>query len=710
MVLSKTALDQGRTATDWVRVYTLFACLHSFCVIESLFSVAMLCAQSIAEDSCPKFPFMAQTLETIVLQASRLIPLAAIAPTLALAFPAVAAIETPPVPELAKALPANTAYVVLLDTREETWQQLEQYAFFEVLEAQGEESPNPGGLPFLPVDLDYLTDIAPWVDDTVGMVLLPLERRQATVLEEHQMLIAPIAQPDAFTSFIDTVREERETTPETKQYQGVSILYWEPQFLEEEGLEEDPGFDSESNDDWLLEEEGLEEDPDFDSESNDDLGMDLPASSYLKALPDSEPEVVTPPVEPEPDVPGLAIAVVSDMLIAAEHPAAIYSWIDLQPQDEANSLAAQERFQRTLTHPNYESALGIFYGSMSEMVKYSLTDLPIPDFPFELPALPGNVSPQELAQLASIQLDSSVEVLLYPEPVGMRIQGRAYYDNTVLGMVTPFVEPAPAEVLDHIPAASYALLSGQNLADAWQQTVTTLAATEETADYLKQARAFFLVATGLDLDEEFFGWMDQGFSVFLFPTRQSPLTLFMPQLEIGLGLAVQTSDREAAEYAMAQLNERLGTGFATVQPHTLAGQTVSSWSTDFDFDGQLDSFLGYGWASEDVLVVTTSLGSLSEILNLSTRNTLPNSPIFRRATQLFPAMNQGYAYANISAIRSLVFSLFPTDPKDSDFADIRQLMGTLQAISGTLSATEDHLQLDGLLMMSPSQNSQQLGL
>ncbi|MEO0986158.1 MAG: DUF3352 domain-containing protein [Cyanobacteria bacterium J06639_14] len=586
-----------------------------------------------------------------------------------------------------KVLPANTAYIIMLDMRDETWQQLAQYSLFQMIETQREAPMQPEGLPFLPV-MDYATAIAPWVGDTTALALLPLESPRVTKFEDHEVLIAPIARPDAFEGFIETVTMLRETAPTTQVYQGLSMLYWEPQFLDSplpEGAVEEPIA------------------PPAESET--------PSVPSVKALPEEDPAIVVPET-PEPDVPGLAIAVLPDLLIAAETPAAIRSWLDLRPVDEATSLAAQDRFQRTLAHPEYDGALGTFHGNLGEMVKYALADVTLPRLPTELPSLEG-FSQEELGELAALGLDSSIEVLIYPQPQGIRLQGRGYYDDTILQVLQPFLQPASPAVLETVPDASYLMLSGQNIATAWQQAAIALETQAETAEVLDQARFFFQFLTGLDLDQEFFGWMDQGFAAFLFPTRQTPATLLFPELQVGLGIALQTSDRAAAEDAFTQLDETLGTTFVTVSPQVLPDQTASNWTIDFDADGKADeSVLGHGWAREDTLVVTTSIGSLSEILNLATRRQLPSSPIFRRATQDFPSSNQGYVYSNLSAVRWLFTNflplgvadpLEPLEPVDSEFAAMQEALGTIQALSGTLSFTEEYLQLDGTLVLSPAE-------
>ena len=620
-----------------------------------------------------------------MLQVSWLKPLFVTVPMAALTLPAtVTAAETAPIPDAATLLPDNTAYTILLDMRDETWQQLEQYAFFQQWLAQGAFSLDPGGLPFLPMGLDYQADIAPWVGDTAALALMPLDQPRTIVFEEHEVMILPIADPNRFEGFINKVADLRGTAPETQPYQTFDILYWEPEFLESETIEP-------SNLPPTVEPMPSIPEPET---------VPAPEESSLKALPEGNNEVPLPE-EPEPSVPGLAIAILPDFIITAAHPAAIRSWIDQRPDTAAEALAANPRFLRTLAHPNYDGSLGALYGSVSELMNYALTDFPLPDLPFEIP-LPLPLSPQDAAQLAAFQLDSSIEVLIYPSDRGIRVQGRGYYDDTLLQTLPLPLQPAPSEVLDYVPSDSYGLLSGQNLATTWQEIATSLDATETTRGFLQQARSFFTTFTGLDLDRDIFSWMDQGFSLFLFPTEETPLTTLFPELHIGLGVALQTSDRAKAEATFAALDEHLGTSFVTVEPNTFNDHSITSWGAYLDADDQPDSFLGRSWASEDTLVLTTSLASLTDILELEPTQVLPNSLQFLRATKEFPTDNQGHLYINTSSIQRLFYRFFPIEPNDSHPGGFHQLAGSVQALSGTLSFTEDYLQIDGLLMLVPT--------
>ncbi|MDB9525042.1 DUF3352 domain-containing protein [Oscillatoria sp. CS-180] len=672
----------------------------------------------------------------------------AIAPVLTLAIPALAAAEPAgEIPEITQYLPDNTAYVVLLDMRNETWEQLGQYALFQQLQDQGVDFLNAGGLPFLPVDLDYQEDIGSWVGDTAATALMPLELPQVTAIEEHEILIAPIAQPDNFDPFLRRIADVRDAYPDIQNYQTFSIFYWEPQFFEvldnplppieplppleapppvtplpppvfDPPVIEPPPPLPEPGDRFeappIIEtpppitDPTLEPAEPVETPLPEPMQLLSPSSTELesskgaiKAVPEEEPEI-EPPVVREPDVPGLAIAVFPDFIVAAEHPAAIRSWADQSPETVADSLATNDRFLRTLSHPHYDESFAAFYGSVAEIVKFSLADFPLPNLPIDIPR-PADLAPSEIAQLAATQLDSSVEVLLYPTDRGLRLQGRGYYDdNTALQLLTSVVQPAPEAILSNVPGNSYGMLSGHNIAGFWEGIQLSLEASEETSMFLDQSEETLMLTTGLNFDD-LFGWMDQGFSVFLFPTEETPINSFLPDVDVGLGLLLQTSDRAAAEYALSQLDVTLEDLFVIVEPTMIDEKPATSWSSFLDFDAEPDSFLGYGWVNDDTLALTTSLGSLSEIFNLEPAQALPNSLRFLWSTEDFPEANQGYGYLNLASVRSLFFRLFPVFPGDLEGAEFQRLAGSVRTASTTVSFGEEYFQLDGLLMLSPTE-------
>lgn len=600
----------------------------------------------------------------------------ALTPTLAL-LPAIAA-RAVSSSHPATVLPADTAFVLLLDTRPETWAPLSQYALFQQLAAPSDTAPNLGGLPFLPAEVDYGREIAPWIGEVATLAQLPLARPRAVAIADYQVMVAPVAQPENLSPFMSALIEARGASPEIQSYQNIDIQYWPPQYPEEA----EPSPEAAPPEDAVWQ-------------------PIAPFSAFLATAP-AAPAV--PPADPTvPAVPGLAIAVLPNQVIAAQTPVAIRRWLDQRPAQAADSLAASPRFQRTLSQPAYDRALGAFHGNLAELVKFSLSDFNLSGLPLPLPSLPEGISPEAVAQLASSQLEGTLEALLYPQAAGVRARGRLYYDGALLEMIAVPDAPASADGLAWSPAASYLALSGQDLHLAWRQTRQTLSANDQSQRWLQRFQQGFQRFTGLELGADILSWMDGNFAIFLFPTRQTPLTQLHPSLQIGLGLAVETSDRPAAEAALTQLNQRLGEQFLIVESFTAHAQSVTGWRLDGGGRGSAIEVLGYSWVEEDTLLLTTSAASLSDILNFSQRQRLPSSPLFQRAIADFPAENQGYFYANISSTLSLVFNFLNTGPQIPVPPEVRRLLGSLQSASATVSTHDEYLQVDSLLMLTPAQ-------
>ncbi len=625
---------------------------------------------------------------------------------LALLLPAIAALPSAASPEPAELLPSNTAYTILLSMQQETWNQLNQYDLFQQLEAQGVGAPSPGALPLIP-ELAYESSVAPWVGEHVAMALLPLDTSTDAGFDENEVMIAPISDPAAFATLFDddlpgAIAELKQRDPELQTAGDVEIYYWPALYSSAPEAMPPTPFPEEAPAEESSSPLNLPVSPLPTAETN-------LSKAFLKALPaevDSpEPETSTELetfFEQIPVEPGLAIARFPEFLVAARTPEAIQAWLAQRPDDVKNSLAQNEAFLRTVSHPQYEVALGALHGDIAEMVNYSAVDLVLPDLPIDVP-FPADLWPTELPDLAAAQVAGHVEALVYPQARGLRVQARGYYSDALLAAVSETTQPAPADVLNHIPDDSYGMLSGHNLADFWQAVVTTLNANETTQPYLEQASGFFTALTGLDLNEDVFGWMDRGFAVFLYPTSKTPLTDITPELRIGLGLALQTSDRPTAEATFATLDDLMTNFDITVESTAIDGQAATSWGDALLTPSQPASFLGRTWVEDDTLLLTTSIEALSDLAQLEPAQAMPNGFRFSQSTQDFPAANQGYLFINTAPIRALVTSIFPPYPDATESLDFRRLMATVQALSGTVSFQDDYAQVDGLLMLAPAE-------
>ncbi|RZM75191.1 DUF3352 domain-containing protein [Leptolyngbya iicbica] len=608
--------------------------------------------------------------------------------SIALTLPAIAALPSLANPEPAELLPPNTAYTILLDMRQETWDQLNQYALFQQLQAQGVGAPSPGTLPLIP-ELAYEATVAPWVGDHVAMALLPLDNPTEAGFEDHEVMIAPIADPAAYARVFEddlpgAIAALKEREPELQTVGDVEIYYWPPLYAEPDAMTP----------------EALPEEAPADGSPSSQKELEGNSSTFPEAVDNGELEDfwASLPIEP-----GLAIAQFPEFLIAARSPAAIQTWLAQRPDEVTNSLAQTEEFLRTLNHPQSDAALAILHGDLAELVNFSAVDLALPDLPFNLP-LPQDLLSADFPELAAQQFAGTVEALVYPQGRGLRVQARGYYNDPLLSATAATIQPTPTEVLAYIPDNSYGMVSGQNLAGFWQEIATTLAASEETRPFLEQARGFVTALTGLDLDQDVFGWMDRGFTVFLYPTSKTPLTNITPELKIGLGIALQTSDRPTAEATFASLDDLIANFDIAVESTTVSGQAATSWGDRLSAADEPVSFLGRTWVEDDTLLLTTSIEALADLAQLEPAQALPNAFRFSESTRDFPVANQGYLFINAAPIRALVSSFFPPDPEATDSLDFRQLMATVQALSGNVSFQADYAQVDGLLMLAPAES------
>lgn len=624
-----------------------------------------------------------------------------IASSMAVMLPVIAATPSVASPNPAELLPPTTAYTFLLDMRAETWAQLSQYALFQQLEAQGLGTPTPGGLPFLPLDLEYEADIAPWIGETTAIALLPVTEPTQATIEEHEILIAPIANSAAFSErfdgdFVGSIGAFKEGDPETLSYQGVDIVYWAPVLPEPE-----PSLPPEAlPDDGPAKPVPPQSEPSLPPEAAPSESDSAAPQAWLKVLPKANDEMKWSPDTWMNDE-GLAIAVFPDFIVAAASPTAIQSWIDLRPTDPTATLAQNEGFLRTLDHPQYDAALGILYGDIAALTNYSFADFVLPDWPFDLPN-PQDLVPTDLANLAPAQLEGSVEVIVYPHAQGLRVQGRGYYSDALLAELMTIPSASPA-VLSHIPKDSYGMINGQDIAGFWKEVTTVLEVSEETSTWLEQGREFFTAMTGLDLDEDVFGWLDRGFTVFLYPTNDTPLTQFFPEFRVGLGIALQTSDRATAENTFATLDDLIGTFPIVVEQTTINAQAATSWSDPLEDPENPQSFLGHTWVNEDTLLITTGIEALSTLAQLEPAQALPNALRFVESTRDFPTENQGYLFANTAPMRALYSSIFLPVPNDAEVLQLQKLFASVQALSGTVSYQDDYAQVDGMLLLAPAE-------
>jgi hypothetical protein len=627
-------------------------------------------------------------------------------------------------------LPEYTAFTLLIETSETAWQPLDQFQVFNLLETTFGFAPNPVSLPLLPVGLDFQTQVQPWIGDTAVLALLPADPGEGADMADYLVMVAPIADPKAFAEQEATLMTLRDGEPEVETFAGTDIYVWPaPEPVEDpiprvtDGAEaeaESPSLDNPTLEPVQNFLRPLQSQPFAPTLSFSDT-IGLPLTLTPKAE-----EPLNESIDPlEVDVPlpipslayrGLALAMLPDALVVAENPAAIKQFLTYRQEysgdghnlaeavrPERRSLAESLEFQRTLANRADTQALITVYGNALELLNYELPteSLPEGEWPMPLPSL-------DLVQsLQAINFGGTLEGLVYPTVRGLQVRGRYYYDAVPYNLGLTPTRPEADSLLSLLPASTFLVASGYDLAGFWQGLATGLeVASEFTRNGLDAIRSGFTTATGLDLDRDVLGWMDGEFAITAIPATETPLVY------LGLGMLVETSDRPAAETTLAALDQVIANLGNTVAIRTVNQQSVASWEFAYPSDDDslvpYLSFLSHGWPMEDTLALMSGISPMESIIAPSPHDPLANYFLFEQATASFPQPNNGYFYVNVGATLSVIYQAFgihgPGLGESYFFEQVKPILGSIRTLSATTAQTPRYIEINGLLGLAPHRN------
>jgi hypothetical protein len=625
-------------------------------------------------------------------------------------------------------LPANVAGVLFVNTNAEAWTTLTQFQLFS------EAGSFLGGLPTLFLGLDLTTDIQPWLGERVAIALMPFADPTNTselTNENQTLLLAPVKDTQLLNAFLTKLKAARSQPPIERQYKGVTVWEWPAEkpvpcdgaSPEQTGCESAPGTESEPG--TAPQKPAEEEVQPTEPTTQTSIGNQQ-AFSKLKAV-GSTPTLSLPPI-PEglsiPSLPGsrpgLAIAVLPGYLVTATRSAPIEQLIDAH-RSNSPALATNPQFQRTILHPQFQRSLLVGYGNIAEISRFPQPQFPIPTTPpTEEPASPEpqtslpsklkaaskrpNSMPTEglTVGLERFAKDySTVDGYVWLQPEGIHTQISSYYKTpqpTKADVLTPNAD----QILTRMPGATYIASTSRNLKQQWQSFVDVTQGEPTLQPALQVIRDGIRTLSGLDLERDWLPWMDGEYAAFLFPDNQGPFSRLYPNLDLGLGLVMQTSDRPAAEAALKKFDQFIKSqsgGFLNIATRTIEGQPVTSW--EFEEAGDRQSFFAHSWVDQDTLVVTTGLGPM-KALNPKPYLPLDQNRTFKTATDSFARPNQGYFYTNMGASLSFIYGLFQPYSNAPEMREVKRWLGTVYSISASNSATPEKQQFDSLLVLAPT--------
>ncbi|MBD1822182.1 DUF3352 domain-containing protein [Cyanobacteria bacterium FACHB-DQ100] len=504
----------------------------------------------------------------------------------------------------------------------------------------------PGGI-FYPAEagMSFAKDVQPWLGDQFGVALLSAK---------SVLMVSSVKDQAALNQYVDRIKASRTKAPKEIQYKGATILEFEP---------EKPIYFT-------------------PSKPNQDLKL---------APPDAF------------EVPKVAIAVLPGYFVSSDSAAAIQEMLDAQ-----SKLVDHPKFQRIANNPKSSRAIATLYGKYTEAIK-AITQISQaqleelrkinPNSP-----VPPAFDPNQIDPLS--QFYDTAEGYVWAEPTGMRLQlavnlKQAVPEDLRSSLITR------NQILERLPEVNYMMSNSQNLAVYWRVLTTALETQPTWKKSLDQVRQTLQSFIGVD-DRDVLPWMNGEYVLFAYPTSKGFIPAMSPNLDIAMGMMMQTSDRPAAEAALKKFNTfitpRLGKPL--VQQGEIAGQPFANYGAVAN--GRSLNLFSHGWTDDNTLIMLFGGGSMSEFNPKPQRN-LTQSANFQAAIAPFPNANLGYFYVNQGAFMAFVNNgVLPAFMGRSMagnpfLTQVQDTLASIRSISGASTITGDQVQFDGFLALASRQ-------
>lgn len=559
------------------------------------------------------------------------------------------------VSEIAKLLPSETALYASVKTKADYRVALSRYQLFDTIQ-KNLTSLLPENLNF-----DYSRDIESWLGEQVAFAILPKVGSDKFSLNSNLITIASIKDETRFQQLLDTFIKDKENI-EKREYKGVTIVELktppETSTLLESKLEDTP--------------KELQE--------------------LLKPFKRSPKNNLTKQSSPVEENSDLAYTTIPGYIILGNSSKAIEKFVD--SREKTGNLAENSQFQETIQNLQNQNTLAVMYQNPATYFPVMEDLIKDPDLPFASFGLNFFI-PEQLQQITSI----NSSVILQPE--GLRFQVSTSRNQTSSKNLSKVSPKETAKILQRMPAATYSTFTGTNINQYWQNLVKVFNTQPELKDVLTNVRQIVTSSTSLDLDNDIIGWMDGEFSLFLYPTKGGFFNSIFPNANVGYGIAIETSNRNAAETTLKKLENFLtsfSNGEIAVKNRSHKGQSITSWEASTNSS---QSLFAYSWVDNNTLIFTTGFGAITDLVP-KPNVALTETYNFTTAINTLPHPNNGYFYINMGSLLSWVYGFVPGEFKeDKNFKIFQDAIGSVYSISATTSTTPNREQFDALIVLAP---------
>ena len=214
------------------------------------------------------------------------------------------------------------------------------------------------------------------------------------------------------------------------------------------------------------------------------------------------------------------------------------------------------------------------------------------------------------------------------------------------------IKANPNKILDALPATSVAEISGQDLKSLWDYYSEILAQDPQTKKQFDQGLQDIKKQSGIDVNEDVFGWMTGEYAVGIVPAK--PLSAIGTSAPAaGLLLLFEAKDQNLVTTKMQKIATALGQNgikLATRKVNGVDMQVV----TGLEAQGIT---AGYGFVGNFL-----AIGSGDDVLSAAVgapQSPLSKEPEFQFGAKLVPQPNSGVAYFSVPRLIELVKSALP---------------------------------------------------
>ncbi len=554
--------------------------------------------------------------------------------------------------QFANFLPNDAPLVAMVDTSSATWRKAGNFQLFQTVWK---------GISFLvppQLQIGYATEIEPWLGEQVVFAFLPKRGSSQVTMDSNFVTLAPVKDKEGVEKFLKKLKAGGNFTQ--RQYKGITILETKT------GNSAKPGLPSENN-----------------------TIPPVPKSPVNKAI---KPNIFQKPNLRRQN--SFIIGMLPGHLAMGSSAKAIESLVDTNLK-KSTKLAQNSHFQKTMRQPQTGKPLFAMYQDpvgyitlVKELIKDPNLGLPTID-------LDNFISAEQLKQYKSIGSFLTVQ------KEGVRFQVNAYPSSSKFNQNKLAANIKTQTILSRMPAATYSAVNGKNINQRWKTIARVLSSQKELGNALKNFRDFIRSNSGLDLDRDIINWMDGEFAFFMYPTKGGFLQTFNPNANVGIGLAVETSNRSAAETTLKKLNNLIASiskGEVKITQKNIQNKSVTSWDVDGD---SAKSLLAYSWVDKNTLIVTTGYGAIADLVP-QPYVALPSTYNFNTATNSLPSPNTGYFYMNMGSLLSWVYGFIPSQYSNNPYFNMfKQVIGSVYSISATTSFDVEREQSDLLFVLAP---------